>query len=384
MNLLLETDLAPLLEKQPGPCISIYLSKSGAATALQQGPLRWRHLLARTTEELNARGLDEAAVKALLRPLAALEEDRSFWNAHEEGIAVFHAPGFTRVFHLPQAFTERSVVADHFFLKPLLPLVGPEETFYVLALSQNEARLLEAKGRTVQRIGVADLPRGLTGALGDQKTSQDLQLHSASAQRGPAQSAVYHGHGVGAGDAKDELRRYVHQVDLAVRKVLTGRTEPLVLAGAEPLPILYREGSGYPRVVREVIAGSPDLLRNEELCDRARQILEPGFHDARRRAAERFGELAGTGRASSDPAEILPAARHGRVESLFLACDADLWGRLDTATEMKLQVHTIPEEGDEELGDAAALFSLRHGGAVFGVSRGEVPGGGPLAAVFRY
>jgi hypothetical protein len=80
--------------------------------------------------------------------------------------------------------------------------------------------------------------------------------------------------------------------------------------------------------------------------------------------------------------EILPAARHGRVEALFLACDVDLWGRLDRGEEV--EVHQAPERGDEELLDEAALFSLRSGGAVFGMARGEVPGGGELAAIFRY
>jgi len=384
MHLLLETDLTPLLEPRPGPCISLYLSTSGAATAAQQGPIQWRNLLDQATADLRTRGLGEAVLTDLLTPLETLRDDPSFWNAGGEGIAFFRAPGFTHSFHLAAAFADRCVIGDHFFLKPLLPLVTPGETFYVLALSQNEARLLASNGRTVERIGEADLPRGLTGALGEQKTAQTLQFHSASAHLGTGHPAIYHGHGAGKDDAKEELRRYVRQIDTGVRKLLAGSTAPLVLAGADPLPSLYREVSGYPHLVREVIAGSPDFLRHEELRDRAWQILEPDLQGARRLAAERFGELLGTGRASSDPAEILPAARHGRVESLFLACDADLWGRLDEATETELQVHAAPEKGDEELGDAAALFSLRNGGAVFGVSRGDVPGGGPLAAVFRY
>jgi hypothetical protein len=49
-----------------------------------------------------------------------------------------------------------------------------------------------------------------------------------------------------------------------------------------------------------------------------------------------------------------------------------------------VQVHATPEKGDEELLDAAARLSLRHGGTVYGVDRGEIPGGGQLAAVFRY
>jgi hypothetical protein len=123
-------------------------------------------------------------------------------------------------------------------------------------------------------------------------------------------------------------------------------------------------------------------VTDEELRDRAWQLLEPAFRETRRRTAEHFGELAGTGKASSDVVEILPAARNGRVEALFLACDADLWGRLDPRE--KVEVHKAPEEGDEDLLDAAALFSLRHGGTVYGLDRAEIPGGGDLAAVFRY
>ena len=59
-------------------------------------------------------------------------------------MALFRAPGFTQVFHLPRAFPERCAVGDRFFLKPLLPLVAEDDVFYVLALSRNEVRLLEA------------------------------------------------------------------------------------------------------------------------------------------------------------------------------------------------------------------------------------------------
>jgi hypothetical protein len=81
---------------------------------------------------------------------------------------------------------------------------------------------------------------------------------------------------------------------------------------------------------------------------------------------------------------ILPAARAGRVEALLLACDADRWGRLDEREGKLQEVHATPEQGDEELLDAAARLSLLHGGKVYGVDRGELPGGGEVAAVFRY
>ncbi|HSG38318.1 MAG TPA: hypothetical protein VLE27_01670, partial [Thermoanaerobaculia bacterium] len=163
---------------------------------------------------------------------------------------------------------------------------------------------------------------------------------------------------------------------------LAGSKAPLVLAGAEPLVSIYRKISGYAHLAGPVIAGNPERSSDEELRDRAWKLLEPAFQELRRRAAERFGELAGTRQTSSDVAEILPAALHGRVGTLFLACDADLWGRLDP--QEKVEIHPAPEAGDEELLNAAALFSLRQGGTVIGMDSGEVPGGAALAAIYRY
>lgn len=382
MNLLLESDLEPLLDERPGPCISLYLPLSGIGTRALQGGIQLKNLLREARAGLQARGLDPGGIESLLGPLEDLVTDLSFWNTQEDGVALFRSPGFTRAFHLPHAFAQRCVVGDHFFLKPLLPLVSSGETFYVLALSQNGTRLLEATCRTVRRLHPEGLPGSLVEALGEVKTAQYLQYHTASSAHG-GQAAVFHGQGVGEGDVKEELRRYLRQVESAMRKLLAGRTAPLVLAGAEPLPSLYREISAYPHLAAAPIPGNPEHLSDGELRDRAWDLVAPAWREERLRAAERFEDLSATPRASSDVTAILPAASHGRVDTLLLACDADLWGRIDDR-EGTVQVHAAPEAGDEDLLDAAARLSLLHGGTVYGVDRGEIPGGGQLAAVFRY
>jgi hypothetical protein len=381
MKLLLESDLEPLLEERQGPCVSLYLPISGVGSP--QGTIRLKNLLRQASVELRARGLDQPDIDSLLEPLEDLVDDFSIWNTREQGMALFRAPGFTSSLHLQHALPERCVIGDHFFLKPLFPYVVSDQPFYVLALSQNETRLLEATCRTVRRLELDGLPGSLTEALGAQKTPQDLQYHTASRARAAALPAIYHGQGVGEGDVKDELHRYLARVAAAMRKLLAGRTTPLVLAGAAPLPSIYREISAYPGLTDPVIPGNPEHLSDSELRDRAWRLLEPQLGEIRRRAADRFGELAMSGRVSSRVAEILPAAQDGRVETLFLACDADVWGHLDDRLRT-VQVHAKPEMGDEDLLDSAALFSLRNGGAVYGMAQGEVPGGGEMAAIFRY
>jgi len=381
MKLLLESDLEPLLEERPGPCVSLYLTISGARSL--QGTIRLKNLLRQAGIELTARGLDKPAIDSLLEPLESLVDDFSVWTSREQGMVLFRAPGFTSSLRVQHSLPERCVIGDHFFLKPLLPYVVSDQPFYVLALSQNETRLLEATCRNVHRLELNGLPGSLTAALGNQKAPQDLQYHTASRARAAALPAIYHGQGVGAGEVKDELHRYLARVEAAMRKLLAGRTTPLVLAGAAPLPSIYREISGYAGLVDPVIPGNPEHLSDSDLRDRAWRLLEPKLGETRRRAADRFGELATAGRASSRLTEILPAAQDGRVETLFLACDADVWGHLDESLRT-VQVHAKPEIGDEDLLDTTALFSLRNGGAVYGMTQEEVPGGGAMAAIFRY
>jgi hypothetical protein len=384
MNRLLESDVESLLLDRKGPCVSLYFSTISSALRTLQGPIQLRKLLGQARVELRRRGLDEHAIDELLEPADELAENRhrSFWSEPDEGVALFLAPRFVRAFRVPRAFRERCVVGDRFSLKPLLPAIGSDQIFYVLALSGNEVRLLEATSQTVQRLFPEGLPHSISEALGEQKTAQYLQYHTAASSRGNARQAIYHGHGVGDEDGKAELRRYLHPVETALRKVLAGSSAPLVLAGAEPLPSLYREISNYPHIAEEGIAGNPELVRDEELRDRAWQILEPELEAPRHRAENRFVELSGSRRVSNDPAEVLTAARQGRVEALFLDCDVDLWGYVDPTGAVS--VHDSRQEGDEELLDKAALYSLRNGGAVYGLGFGQVPGGSEVAAVFRY
>lgn len=49
-----------------------------------------------------------------------------------------------------------------------------------------------------------------------------------------------------------------------------------------------------------------------------------------------------------------------------------------------MRVHERREEGDEDLLDWAAVRTLATGGVVHALPRARVPGGGPMAALFRF
>jgi Bacterial archaeo-eukaryotic release factor family 3 len=367
MDQMLREDFEALLADHGGPCVSLFLPVPRPGLEMRQGPVRLRNLLREAQEHLLGQGLLPAEAGALLAPAKNLVEDTAFWQQAGDGLAIFCSTDLFRTFRLPLRFRERVVVGRRFAIKPLLPLTSGHGTFYVLALSQNQVRLFAGREHSVREVELTGVPRSLKEALGDQETTEMLQHHTASPAGRGAQPAIVSGGGTGKESAKVELLRFCRQVDHGLRPFLAGRTAPLVVAGAEPLPTIYREASSYPYLVEDEIPGNPEHRSARELHDLAWPIVGPRFEDARKAAVERFRELIGTGKASADLAEVVPAARGGRVDVLFVAGD----DKDASAT-------------DEELLEAAAMFTLRNGGTTYEVEAAQVPGGGPVAAVFRY
>lgn len=369
----LQNDPAALLSAPAQPCVSIYLPAHPVGAGDEPARIRLKNLLRRATERLGEPAADE-----ILTPAYRLTNGAPgtvFWRHQEEAVALFLAPGFFQYVPIPFPVDERLEVGDRFVIRPLLPLLGGG-TFYVLALSRKEVRLLEVTDSGVRRVDLEGVPQSLEEALGGQLTGRIFQTHTASPAALGARAAIVHGRGSGEEDVKAELVRYLQRVDAALAPKLPDRNAPLVLAGVEYLLAIYREVSRLTAIAAEGITGSPELLKDEELAERGRPLAEPFFTEGRRRAVARFEELAGNGRTSCHITEILPAAREGKVDTLFVSIAADLRGSFGEDGSVR--------PGGEDLLDLAAAWTLDRGGTVYAVPRNEVPEEADVAALFRY
>ena len=259
----------------------------------------------------------------------------------------------------------------------------------MLALSQNDARLLEGTHYNIQEIALPEaVPQSLPEALKyDDIEDNDVRHYSSSSGAGTGKGgrrpAIFYGQGVGIDDLKDQLLRYFQQINQGLHALLRDETAPLVLAGVDYLIPIYREANTYPHLMEQAITGNPDKLKAETLHEQAWPIVQPLFLKPEREAADRYKATVGTEYASNAIEEVLPAATYGRVESLFVALDQMQWGRFDSTTTT-LTYHQEAEPGDEELLNVAAIQTLLHGGAVYAVEQAEIPGESLVAAVYRY
>ena len=179
---------------------------------------------------------------------------------------MFLAPGWSRVFRLPEEFGELVVVAGRFHVKPLPALLAAGHRFYVLALSQNQVRLLEETPHDVQEAELADAPRSLGDALKYDDLEKELGLHVAG-RGGPGARVVFHGHGAGGEVDKALLERFLRQVDDGLQQVLRTETGPgagaAVRPARHPVTIVEALGRLAPFDEPEVSAAIESVLNSE-------------------------------------------------------------------------------------------------------------------------
>jgi hypothetical protein len=386
MDLLTGEDLKKLMEKCGEWCVSLFMSTYRGGKETRQNQINFKNKIAKAKESLMAGGLRKPEAQQLLNPAQELLGNRPFWQQQSDGLAMFLSPELVRYYRLPIDFDDLVVVTDHFHIKPLLPIISGDGRFYVMALSQNEVRLLQGSHYNVGEIDLKGVPESLAEALKYEIPVESLQWHTG--QRVDAQggrTGIFHGHGVGVDEAehKKNILRFFQKIDKGLHEVLGGENAPLVLAGVRYLLPLYRKVNTYSYLVKEGVIGNPDELRDEELHHRAWSIVEPMFRLAQQEAVSKYRKLADTEGASHELEQVVQAAYYKRIEILFVALEVQRWGTFDPDTNT-VYLHEKAEPGDQDLLDFAALHTLLNGGTVYAVDLKDVPGNGQLAAVFRF
>lgn len=368
-------ELKQLLGRYPGWCISLYMPTHRTGQDTEQDPIRLKNLLREAEERLLAKDLRKADVDGILERARALLIDPVFRRHQSDGLALFASAERMITYRLPIRFDELVVVSDNFHLKPLLQYFANDGHFYILALSQNQVRLLEGTRHTVDEVPIESMPDTMADALQFDRFEKHLNLYTGTAE-------VYHGFNA-TDDEKNRILRWFHKVDEELIKYLAGEHSPLVLAGVEYYFPLYQSASAYPHILDDGVPGNPDLLKPEEFHAGAWPLVEPIFKQKKEDAIDRYHQLSATERTTTDLVQIVQSAFHGRVDTVFMPVDIQVWGQADLGTG-EVTVHPDHESGDEDLLDLAAVQTFINQGEVFVFQQAEMPVSALVAAILRY
>ncbi|MFW6139796.1 MAG: hypothetical protein ACOC5S_00390 [Acidobacteriota bacterium] len=383
MRLLGKKELKALMEHKDPQCISMYMPAERAGREIRKNSIRYKNLLGEVKNQLRNFDLSSKEISDILNPAHKLTQNSIFWQYQSDGLAVFITPKKFNYYRLPIRFNEEVVINNRFYIKPLLSLFSRDGRFYILALSQNNIRLLQSTRYSYREMDLENIPTSMEQALGYDNLEAQSQFHVASRAGKKREDVIFHGHGGGEDDFKKDIQRYFQRVDKGLYKILAEESAPMVLAGVEYVIPLFRKSNSYGNVLDDAVRGNPDEWSAEELHKNAWEIVEPYFKQEQEKAFSRFKDLFHTQQTSQDIKKILPATHQGRVAFLFLDVADHKWGTfLPDKNQVKIEKKREP--GLEELIDLSAVKALSHGGTVYAISKEEMPVKSSVAAVFRW
>ncbi|HEX5332256.1 MAG TPA: hypothetical protein VFW79_06395 [Cellulomonas sp.] len=382
MDLFTTADLEALAAPgEQGTHVSLFMPTHRSGSELEADPLRWKNLVRGVASVLAARGERKPDIDELLAPAWELHADSSAWERMSDGLAVFLRPGWTRVYRVPVDVPEVAVVGDRFVVGPLVRVLASDGHFLVLTVSQRRMRLLEGTQHRLDEVALGDVPASLRDVIAPPERGGAEARPLGGGRSG---TAVFYG---GAGDdnaKKDDVRWFLKQVADGLHDYLSQQDLPMVLVGLEPLVGMFREVASYGHILDRDVRQNPDQLSAADLHDAAWPVVAERLSAVRQHAVDRFAELNGTGLASSDLDQIEEAATAGRVETLLLAANPWCWEQVGAAGPTVVELGRDPAIAPCERLDRAATGTLLRRGQVLTFTDPGVPGGGQVAAVFRY
>lgn len=348
-------------------CVSIYLESTPLSQHWEASRIALGNLMRKAASQLTEKGIDKNVIAGMTQEVEALQEDFEFWRLQAHSLAVLLTPTSIRTFRLPNKLTETVQVSDRFHLKPLLRSITFKNTAFVLALSENSARLVEVfADLPAVEIPLPGAPDGAAEFL--ERDIPNETLHNPRIQAGEGE--------------KVRLAQYARAVDNALRPILAGRDIPLVLAATQPLLSIFRGLCSYSALAGQTITKSPDRKSAGELATEARPILDAIYAGEIAELKEQYENRVGSGRGTTDLSQAARAATYGAIEALLVDIDEVVHGIIDETGAIDFSGKDDADNYD--VIDEIASRALTSGAKVLGVRRDDIPGTAQLAAILRY
>lgn len=363
-----QPEIGRLVSERGAALVSLYLKTTPETQHIDAARTRLKQLATDAVAQLEEAGVPKRTIWPIEEQLHDLMDDDDFWRVQANSLAIFVTPDSLRSYRLPNHLSETVQVSDRFHIKPLLRAVSMPQHAFVLALAENEVRVVEVLGdQPAQEIRVPNMPKDAASVAG----TANVNSRSYSGRQGGGEGQKHH------------LRQYCRAIDAALRGLLAGRHEPLILAATDPLLSMYRTINSYPHLAAEAITTSPVRVPAHDLGTHAREVLD-GINAASVAAfGDLYAERENEGRATTQVARAARAATFGAVDTLLVDMDSIVPGVVDDTTG---EITFDKDESAVTYGviDEIAGRVIAHGGRVIAVRRADIPQEAELAAVLRY
>ncbi|MEJ6980238.1 hypothetical protein WG906_07235 [Pedobacter sp. P351] len=388
MEVISKDEFKELANYHTDGCVSIYIPthSSGMEVNEKYDTLVFKNNVQKAKVQLIAKGLEIKKVDSILSPALELIKNEEFWNKQSNGLAVFLAPGFFKLYQLPLPVKEEILVNSSFLLSPILPVMERRHRFYLLVLSKHACKFYEGDQFQMKKLEIEELPTGIDDVV-PFELKEARQIHRrAGAAAGAAASvgASFHGHGSGLSDEDEYLLQYLKEVDQTLwSEVLHNQHVPLVLASVDYEIAYYKQISNYKHIADVCLSGNFEHEDRHSLYLKVKEKLCPYFREYSKDALKNYYNNSAKELTTSIPEEVIPAAYFAQVSDLFVQKDQHLWGSFDESNN-SITINEEKQLDDECLVNKAIVKTLMNGGEVHMLEKEKMPADSPIAAFMRY
>lgn len=373
-----------LAETRGEALVSICIPAERRGVDVNQNRIRFKNAIAQARELAAAAGTDLVGVEDALAEIEPLVDNESFWQHQTEGLAVYAREGGAEIHRLEHSPAGCVTVGTRFATRPLLPDVADPAVFYVLALSENDTRLIRCTRESASELMASEIPGSLADAVGHDYEQKSIQFHSAETAGRQRGEAFYHGHG-SASDAEEteEREKFYHAIDRGLADALGRDAGPIVVAADEQHIARFASTSSMPGVLDRGLTGNPKMLDAEALRQGALPLVTPNLDASEERARARvLGALHADG-VETNAGAILRALANARVGTLLLDPSEPLWGEFgeDSGT---LVLHDQRRPRSEDVLSRAIADAVETGADVLEARPDDLPDARRMVAAMRF
>lgn len=385
MELITKDELLELAKKKLDVCITILLPTARAKNEM----MRWRgHSILKShldelKPELKRRGLIDEEIDFILKPAEDLIKNEIFWRNLSDGLALFLANGFFKQYIVPITLKETNYISREFYVRPLMQLFAFDSHFYLLKVKTDEVKLFEEAENSIIEIKIDDrVPARLQETVGYDYADKQMQYRT---QPGHMGANAFHGQRDDNSRRKEELKKYFRDINKGILSLLhEDQRPPLILSCVDYHFALYKEVNTYQNLFPQNISVNSKDADELLLHDVALELLKPTFKQELIEKKAAYEQYVGTGKATSDLRELIPAALNGKIDTLFIEKNVDHFVIYDIEKN-NVELFDKHDATKTSLMNLLAVNTFMNGGKVFELAKEEMPNSSfEVGGLFRF
>lgn len=372
-----ESTVHDLIDYESDLSITITMPTHMRGEDTKQDPIRLKNLISKASELIISKGGTQSQADKLLQPASDLLRKPLFWAHVEYGLVLYISKDKFDLHQLPYPVQEQAYVADHFLITPILPMISMDGSFFVLAVSRQNLRLLRCTRNEVADVTPAGIPTSVEDYL-EEDPEKQLQFHTGT----HGQKAMYFGHNANEEDKMIVVEQFFREAERSITNRLKSEGDPLIAVGLSDNINLYKKINNYPRLMSDVIKTNPNDLSDKQLKDMGWEFVRTYFLEEMYKSLENF-ETKSAEKFSNNLEEIIEATVMGKTSSIFISTGEARWGYYDEAHNA-VQFSSSPNGRDVDLLNWLSIKGLKMGCKVWLLPKEEMPAQSTVAAEFRF